>query len=86
MDGSLLFPQVELIGFAEERGHPESPTDVADCGPCGISQAEALDRLLRTLRTSDVAIAALRDATADEIVHAVLGHHSIVKPGTAERI
>jgi hypothetical protein len=86
MDGSLLSPQVELIGFTEEPGHPESPTDVADCGAYAISQAEALDRLLRTLRTSDVAIAALRDATADEIVHAVLGHHSIVKPGTAERI
>jgi len=86
MDGSLLSPQVELIGFAEEPGHPKSPTDVAGCGAHETSQAEALDRLLRTLRTSDVAIAALRDATADEIVHAVLGHHSIVKPGTAERV
>jgi Fe-S cluster biogenesis protein NfuA/nitrite reductase/ring-hydroxylating ferredoxin subunit len=48
--------------------------------------AEALRRLIRALRGSPEAAAALREAASDDIVYAVLRHHGIVKPSIAERV
>jgi hypothetical protein len=83
MDGSLVSPDFELIGFVEELGHLESPTDVSDTGAQQAAHAVALDGLLRALRTSDVAMATLHDAAADEIAHAVLRHRGIVESSPA---
>jgi Fe-S cluster biogenesis protein NfuA/nitrite reductase/ring-hydroxylating ferredoxin subunit len=48
--------------------------------------AEALRRLVRTLRASAGATTALRAAVADEVVYAMLRHHGILKPSIAERV
>jgi nitrite reductase/ring-hydroxylating ferredoxin subunit/Fe-S cluster biogenesis protein NfuA len=48
--------------------------------------AEALRRLVRTLRDNPGAATALREAATDEVVYAVLRHHGIVKPSTADRV
>jgi hypothetical protein len=80
MDGSLVSLDFELIGFAEELGHLESLTDVSDTGAQQAAHAVALDRLLCALRTSEVAMATLHKAAADEIAHAVLSHRRIVEP------
>jgi Fe-S cluster biogenesis protein NfuA len=47
---------------------------------------EALRRLIRTVKAEPAALAALKQAAADEVVHAVLRHHEIVKPSLNERI
>ena len=48
--------------------------------------AEALRRLIRALKTSPEAIAALKQAASDELVYAVLRRHNIVKPSLNERV
>ena len=83
MDGSLVSPHFELVGFIDELGQLESLADAPDPGAGEASHAEALDRLLRALRTSDLAIASLQDAAADEIAEAVLRHDGIVRQGRA---
>lgn len=47
---------------------------------------EALTRMIRTLKSSPAAAAALREAAADEVVYAVLRHHEILRPSLQERI
>ena len=47
---------------------------------------EALRRLVRALRVEPAAMAAMRQAAADEFVYAVLRRHGIVKPSLDERI
>ena len=48
--------------------------------------AEALRRLIRSLKTDPVTLDALKSAVADEVVYAVLRRHEIVKPSLAERV
>jgi Fe-S cluster biogenesis protein NfuA/nitrite reductase/ring-hydroxylating ferredoxin subunit len=47
---------------------------------------EALTRMIRALKTSPEAAAALRDVARDEVVYAVLRHHEILKPSLQERV
>ena len=47
---------------------------------------EALQRLIRTLRSAPGAAGALKEAAADEIVYAVLRHHELIRPSLNERI
>ncbi|WP_119458729.1 NifU family protein [Rhodospirillaceae bacterium SYSU D60014] len=47
---------------------------------------EALRRLIRTLRTNPAALAAMKEAVADDVVYAVLRHHELIKPSLNERV
>lgn len=47
---------------------------------------EALARVIRGLKQSPEALAALKEVTADEIVYSVLRHHELIKPSLQERI
>jgi nitrite reductase/ring-hydroxylating ferredoxin subunit/Fe-S cluster biogenesis protein NfuA len=47
---------------------------------------EALRRLIRYLKVHPAALAALKEAAADEVVYAVLRHHDLVKPSLNERV
>ena len=47
---------------------------------------EALRRLVRALKTNPEALAAMKDAVADEVVYTVLRRHEIVKPSLTERV
>lgn len=49
-------------------------------------EGEALRRLIRALKTDPAALAAMKNAIADEIVYAVLRRHQIVKPSLNERV
>jgi Fe-S cluster biogenesis protein NfuA len=69
-------------------GWDEGPRDAAFAYRRAIDalHAEALRRLVRSLRADVAAQAALRAAVTDEIVYAVLRHHGLVKPSLAERV
>jgi Fe-S cluster biogenesis protein NfuA/nitrite reductase/ring-hydroxylating ferredoxin subunit len=47
---------------------------------------EAFTRLIRGLKSSPEAAAALRAVVADEVVYAVLRHHEILRPSLQERV
>ena len=47
---------------------------------------EALRRLIRTLKAQPAALAAMKEAVADEVVYAVLRHHELIKPSLNERV
>ncbi|MGQ0671577.1 MAG: NifU family protein [Hyphomicrobium sp.] len=47
---------------------------------------EALRRLVRSLKGNPAALAAMKDAAADEVVYAVLRRHAIIKPSLSERV
>jgi Fe-S cluster biogenesis protein NfuA/nitrite reductase/ring-hydroxylating ferredoxin subunit len=47
---------------------------------------EALRRLIRTLKAQPAALAAMKEAVADEVVYAVLRHHGLIKPSLNERV
>jgi Fe-S cluster biogenesis protein NfuA/nitrite reductase/ring-hydroxylating ferredoxin subunit len=47
---------------------------------------EALRRLIRALKTDPAALAAMKNAVADEVVYAVLRRHDIVKASLNERV
>lgn len=47
---------------------------------------EALRRMVRALKSDPAAFAAMKAATGDEIIYAVLRHHGIVKASLSERI
>ena len=47
---------------------------------------EALRRLIRVLKTDPAALAAMKNAIADEVVYAVLRRHDIVKASLNERV
>lgn len=49
-------------------------------------EGEALRRLIRALKTDPAALAAMKNAVADEVVYAVLRRHEIVKPSLNERV
>jgi Fe-S cluster biogenesis protein NfuA/nitrite reductase/ring-hydroxylating ferredoxin subunit len=48
--------------------------------------AEALARLIRTLRAQPAALAAMKEAVGDEVVYAVLRYHELVRPSLNERV
>jgi Fe-S cluster biogenesis protein NfuA/nitrite reductase/ring-hydroxylating ferredoxin subunit len=47
---------------------------------------EALTRMIRALKASPEAAAALREVARDEVVYAVLRHHEILRPSLQERV
>jgi nitrite reductase/ring-hydroxylating ferredoxin subunit/Fe-S cluster biogenesis protein NfuA len=47
---------------------------------------EVLTRLIRSLKSSPAAAAALREAVKDELVYGVLRHHELVRPSLQERV
>lgn len=47
---------------------------------------EALTHLIRTLKSTPEAMAALKEASSDEVVYSVLRHHNLIKPSLNERI
>jgi Fe-S cluster biogenesis protein NfuA/nitrite reductase/ring-hydroxylating ferredoxin subunit len=47
---------------------------------------EAFARLIRALKATPAAAAALREAVADEVVYAVLRHHGLLRPSLQERV
>lgn len=47
---------------------------------------EALSRMIRALKSSPAAAAALRDVASDEVVYAVLRHHGILRASLQERV
>jgi Fe-S cluster biogenesis protein NfuA/nitrite reductase/ring-hydroxylating ferredoxin subunit len=47
---------------------------------------EAFTRLIRALKATPAAAAALREAVADELVYAVLRHHELLRPSLQERV
>jgi nitrite reductase/ring-hydroxylating ferredoxin subunit/Fe-S cluster biogenesis protein NfuA len=51
-----------------------------------VLHGEALRRLIRALKTDPAALAAMKQAVADEVVYAVLRRHEIIKPSLNERI
>ena len=48
--------------------------------------AEALRRLIRAFKRDPAALAAMKEAVADDIVYAVLRHHELIKPSLNERV
>jgi Fe-S cluster biogenesis protein NfuA/nitrite reductase/ring-hydroxylating ferredoxin subunit len=48
--------------------------------------AEALKRLIRSLKNEPAALAALKQAATDEVVHAVLRYHEVIRPSVNERV
>ncbi|MER8465840.1 NifU family protein [Mesorhizobium sp. M1396] len=47
---------------------------------------EAIRRLVRALKDEPAALAAMKQAAADEVVYAVLRRHDILKPSLSERV
>ncbi len=47
---------------------------------------EALTQLIRALKTTPEAMAALKEASTDDVVYSVLRHHNLIKPSLNERI
>jgi len=96
MDGSLTAGCPTLAELAGEIIRLESQIEAGDAGARDAARAyrqaidalhaEALRRLVRSLRTRPEAAAALREAATDEIVYAMLRHHGIVKPSLTERV
>lgn len=66
----------------------EAPQAVAQAYKVAIEalNAEAFRRLIRALRTDPAAFAAMKHASADEIVYAVLRRYEILKPSLNERV
>jgi nitrite reductase/ring-hydroxylating ferredoxin subunit/Fe-S cluster biogenesis protein NfuA len=48
--------------------------------------AEALRRLIASLRTEPAALAAMKQAACDDLVYAVLRRHNLLKPSMTERV
>lgn len=69
-------------------GWDETPRGVAAAYRQAIEdlQAEAFRRLIRGLKGDPGAMAAMRQAAADEVVYAVLRRHGILKPSVSERV
>jgi Fe-S cluster biogenesis protein NfuA/nitrite reductase/ring-hydroxylating ferredoxin subunit len=86
----------DLAGLVGDLESLETIFATWDEGPRGAVEAyrraidalhgEALRRLIRGLRSDATAMAALKEAAADEVVYAVLRHHEIVKPSLNERV
>lgn len=76
--------RLETIFATWEEGHQ------AAAGAYKLSiealNAEAFRRLIRALKTDPAALAAMKNALADEVVYAVLRRHDIIKPSLNERV
>ncbi len=89
-------PQLDLAGLLEDIERPARIFDSWDpmqrASAIGFGEAiealhgEALRRLIRALKSSPEALAALKAAAGDEIVYAVLRRHEIVKASLNERV
>ncbi len=98
MDSGVLAParHAALASLAGDLARLEATVEAWEHGPrdtvrayrqaIDALHAEALRRLVRTLRGWSGAAEALRAAAADNVVYAVLRHHGIVKPSIAERV
>jgi Fe-S cluster biogenesis protein NfuA len=96
MDGSLIASHPGLAELAGDIARREAEIETWEGDKRDIAlayrqaidalHAEALRRLVRTLRADPAAVPALREAATDEIVYAVLRHHGIVKPSLPERV
>jgi nitrite reductase/ring-hydroxylating ferredoxin subunit/Fe-S cluster biogenesis protein NfuA len=98
MDSGILAPahHAALASLAGDLARLEATVEAWEQGPrdtvrayrqaIDALHAEALRRLVRTLRGWSGAAEALREAAADDVVYAVLRHHGIVKPSIAERV
>jgi Fe-S cluster biogenesis protein NfuA/nitrite reductase/ring-hydroxylating ferredoxin subunit len=98
MDTAILAPAhgIALTDLTGELARLEATVETWTAGPRDTARAwrdaidalhaEALRRLIRALRGTPEAAAALREAAADEVVYAVLRHHGLVKPGIVERV
>jgi Fe-S cluster biogenesis protein NfuA len=96
MDGGRIAPLATLAGLAGEIARLEAEVESWDDDKREVAHAyrqaidalhaEALRRLVRSLRAEPAAVPALREAVADDIVYAVLRHHGIVKPSITERV
>lgn len=96
MDGGRIVPPTTLAALAGEVARLEGQVENWDGERRDIARdyrqaidalhAEALRRLVRVLRETPEAAAALREAVSDEVVYAVLRHHGIVKPSLFERV
>lgn len=86
----------DLGGLLGDLARLETIFATWDDGPRGAVEAhrraldalhrEALQRLIRALRTDPAAAAALKAAVTDEVVYAVLRHHELIKPSVNERV
>jgi len=86
----------DLAGFVGDIERLEQIVASWDEGPQAVAQAykvavealnaEAFKRLIRALRTDPAALAAMKQASADEIVYAVLRRYEILKPSLNERV
>jgi Fe-S cluster biogenesis protein NfuA len=95
MDGSLV-AGVDLSALVDAVARIEATVETWDGDTRDTARAyrqaidalhaEALRRLIRSLRDDPAASAGLRAAAADEIVYAVLRHHGLIKPSLAERV
>jgi Fe-S cluster biogenesis protein NfuA/nitrite reductase/ring-hydroxylating ferredoxin subunit len=96
MDSGSLAPAHVLADLSGELARLEATVEAWSEGPrdtvrayrqaIDALHAEALRRLVRTLRDYPGVAAALRVAAADDVVYAVLRHHGIVKPSIADRV
>ena len=70
------------------EGWDESPRSAVEAYRRAIEElhGEALRRLIRSLKAEPAALAAMKEAVADEVVYAVLRHHDIVRPSLNERV
>lgn len=66
----------------------EIPRGIAEAYRQAIEdlQGEAIRRLVRALKADPAALAAMKDAVADEVVYAVLRRHDILRPSLSERV
>jgi nitrite reductase/ring-hydroxylating ferredoxin subunit/Fe-S cluster biogenesis protein NfuA len=69
-------------------GFDETPRSAAIAYRSAVEalHGEALRRMIRSLKRDPAAMAALKEAAADEIVYAVLRHFGILKPSLSERV
>lgn len=89
-------PRDDLAGLLGDLERLESIFATWDEVPRGAVEAyrraidavhrEALLRLIRTLRADPSAAAALKTAVTDDVIHAVLRHHELIKPSVNERL
>ena len=88
--------RADLAGLIGDVERLESIFDGWDETPRGAVEAyrraieelhgEALRRLIRSLKDEPAALAAMKEAVADEVVYAVLRHHDIVRASLNERV
>jgi Fe-S cluster biogenesis protein NfuA/nitrite reductase/ring-hydroxylating ferredoxin subunit len=83
---TLLRDVEALHGLVGSWGDRERNTVMALERAIDALHKEALSRLIRALKASPAAAAALREAASDEVVYAVLRHHEILRASLHERV